>query len=153
MTQRTKPVQKTAPRKSDVSDALGLDWHHVSNRHGKEQLARVTESSTKTIDRAITGDTLPEFHTAMASLLLDPIALQRTFSLYGGQFVPSASSAANDMETVASLSDLVTQFLKALEDGFRDHRETLTLAVLIAPLIARLNGILDEARTIEGIAA
>lgn len=136
-----------------MSEALGLDWHHVSNRHGKSAFAKAVDVDPKTVNRAITGETMPELHTALASLLIDPTALQRTFALYGFKAVPISGQAANDMETVASLSELVTQFVKVLEDGVRDHNETLSLSTLIAPLLARLHAIMEESRRIEGVAA
>lgn len=142
-----------APTKAEVSAAIGMDWQSVSFRHSKSLLADTIDADAKTVNRAITGETLPELHKALASLLVDPTALQRTLALYGGRFVPDSASAANDLATIGDLSALVTAFVNALEDGVRDHQETITLADLIVPLIAKLTHILDEARRIQGVAA
>jgi len=141
-----------APTKAEVSAAIGMDWQSVSFRHSKALLADTIDADAKTVNRAITGETLPELHKALASLLVDPTALQRTFALYGGRFVPDNANAANDMATISDLSGLVTAFVKVLEDGVRDHRETVALAGLIAPLMVQLSAIMDESRRIEGVA-
>jgi len=153
MTQRTKSARKLPPRKADVSAALALDWQTVSFQHGKSDLADAIDVDPKTVNRAITGETLPEAHKMLASLLVDPTALKNTLALYGFRAVPIHSEAANDLNTLAELSGLVTAFIKVLEDGRRDHVETLDLALLIAPLIAKLSAIVDEARGIQGLAA
>lgn len=153
MPQCTTSAAKAPPRKADVSAALALDWQHVSFRHGKGNFAEAIDADPKTVNRAITGETLPELHKALASLLVDPTALNHTFALYGGRFIPDYAQAANDLHTVGELTGLATVFLKVLEDGVRDHVETLELAKLIAPLIAKLGAILEEARRIQGVAA
>jgi len=141
------------PRKTDVSDALALDWQTVSFRYGKSVLAQTIDADPKTINRAITGETLPELHKALASLLLDPAALQRTMALYGVRVVLVRAQAANDLSTASSLTDLAGALIRALEDGVRDPCETVAIAALIAPIMPKLEAIAAEARRIEGVAA
>lgn len=145
---------KTAPVKSDVSAALSVAWARASRRAGKGAMADKIGTSTKTIDRALTGETVPELHTALASLLADESALDEVFALYGLNRPRWAhSAAANDLHTVSNLTGLASTFCRALEDGDRDHRETLELADLIRSLKPALAAILAEADHIRGIAA
>lgn len=144
---------KVAPAKSDVSAALSVAWARTSRSVGKGAMADKLGSSTKTIDRALTGESLPELHTGLASLLADAAALDEVFALYG--FDPPRSrhaQAANDMATVSSLSSVVATFCDALKDGTRNHTETLALADLIRALMPNLEAILDEAGKLRGAA-
>ena len=152
MLQRNQIRQKTPPSKANVSAALAQDWTGVSARVGKSTLADTIDADVKTVNRAITGENVPELHKAMASLLADPHALDRVTALYGFRMVPMTVEAANDMTTIASLSSLVSQFCAALEDGIRDHRETCQLADSIRPLMLALSAIVEQADKIRSVA-
>lgn len=142
---------KTAPGKSDVSAALSISWARASAGR-KGSMADRMGSCTKTIDRALTGKSLPELHTALASLLVDDGALDEVFALYGRGRPPRlASAAANDLATVSDLSGLVAAFCDAIKDGNRDHRETLAIADLVRAIMPALTDILDEANRIRGV--
>jgi hypothetical protein len=145
---------KTAPDKSDVSAALSVSWARTAQRVGKGTMADKLRSCTKTIDRALTGDSVPELHTALASLLADPNALDEVFALYGFDAPRRRNAeAANDMATVSDLSGLVATFCDALKDGHRDHRETLAIADLVRAIMPSLTDILDEANALRGVKA
>lgn len=152
MTQRSKSVLMDRPSKAKVSDALAQDWTGVVARHNRASLADGIDADTKTVNRAITGESMPLLHTALASLLVDPNALDRVLALYGFRLTPLDRQAANDMHTIAGLSDLITQFCKALEDGMRDHRETCQLADSIRPLMLALASIVEQADQIRSAA-
>lgn len=145
---------KSAPEKSDVSAALSVSWARAARNAGKGSLADKAKVSTKTIDRALTGETVPELHTALASMLADESALDEVFALYGLDRPRwKHSAAANDLHTVSDLTGLASAFCRALEDGNRDHTETLELARLIRALKPALSAILEEADRIRGVAA
>lgn len=117
-------------------------------------MADTIEASTKTIDRALTQETLPELHTALASLLADESALDEVFALYGFERPRRKNAqAANDMATVSCLSSVVTTFCEALKDGQRVHTETLDLADKVREVMPSLTALLDEANRIRGVAA
>lgn len=149
-----KSVQRRAPSKASVSAALSVGWSRTAQRVGKGVLADKIEGCSKTIDRALTGPGLPELHTALASLLADPNALDEVFALYGFD-APRRhpAEAANDLATVADLSGLVSAFCDAIKDGRRDHRETLAIADLLRAIMPALTDILDEASRIRGVKA
>lgn len=149
----TKVCVKTPPTRAQVQDALAEDWFNVSNRVGKGVMADKMGVDSDTINRAITKANLPRADNLIASLLACPAALQSTLALVGMKAVPESQEAANDLHTVGELTGLATVFLRVLEDGRRDHGETLELAKLIGPLVAKLSALLEEARHIQGVAA
>lgn len=145
MMQRSKSVAILPPSKSDVSDALAAGLARaIRTAGGKGTLADCMGTSTKTLDRALTGETLPELHTALAALLSDITALDEVFKLYGVHVALNQIAAANDMELAASMSNTVTEFLKRLADGKRCHVDTGVLAELFRRLIPQMQSIVDE---------
>lgn len=132
--------------KEDVSAALSEAWFRISKKVGKGRLADATGAKcTKTIDNAINGNSLPELHTALNSLVADPTALDEVLGLYGGSFVPFKSQAANDLETIAAMSHVAGDWLNRLMDGVRCHRDTRAIAVALRPLLTELQAIVREA--------
>lgn len=147
MTQLSNSVRPKAPRtKRDVSAKLAEGWFRVSKGGRKGALADACGvSCTKPIDAAIAGRSLPELHTAFNSLNHDLSALDEVAALFGVKIVPLRSEAANDLETIAGLSGVTSEWLVALLDGIRDHRETKKLAELFRPLVVRMQAVIQEA--------
>ena len=145
-------VHKAIASKQRVSGALAAGWARVSAEHGKGAFADKLEVSSRTIDNALTGTTVPELHTAFNSLVIDPTALDEVAALYGFKVVPNTADAANDMATAARLSHLAGELIDALADGARDHTETLRLAKHCRPLVAALCALVSEADALTGVA-
>lgn len=137
--------------KQRVSGALSAGWARVCAQTGKGAFADKIEVTTRTIDNALTGTTLPELHTAFNSLVADPTALDEVAALYGFVIQPKHSEAANDLKTASCLSHLAGQIIDALSDGYRDHRETLAIAKIARPLSKMLSALIDEADQISGV--
>lgn len=150
MPHRNNVVPKRAVHKEDVSAALSEAWFRTARSiGGKGTLADRVGSTTKTVDNAIAGKTLPELHTALNSLLACPTALDEVFRLYGGRFVPFTSQAANDFSTIAALNHGIGEWVNALSDMRRDHNETVQLADLFRPLVTQLSALIQEADEIR----
>ena len=147
MTANSKHVVRNRARtKHEVSDALAAGWFRVTKGGRKGALADAAEiRCTKTIDAAIAGRSVPELHTAFNSLLHDKTALDEVGALFDVKIVPLRSEAANDLETIAGLSGVQSEWLVALLDGIRDHRETKRLAELFRPLVSRMQAVIQEA--------
>ena len=140
--------------KSDASAALVIGWARMIARYHQGNFANAMGVDPKTVQRAMSGETTPELHTALNSLLVDPTALNELFALYGFHPPrPRNATAANDMVTVSTMSGVVSQFCDALKDGHRDHRETLQLADAIRDLMPALTAILNEANQLRAVAA
>jgi len=134
----------------DVSAALGAAWARVINRVGRGAFADRLGVDAKTIGRTLAGDSLPELHTAFNSMVIDPTALDELAALYGVEIRPRESAQGNDMAMIASVARLAAQWADVMDDGVRDHRETLELARTIRPLMPMLNAILAEADSLTG---
>lgn len=153
-----EPAKRVCPKapipKSHLSAALAVSWARTAQTHGKGVLADAVDGSTKLIDRALTGESVPELHTALNSLRLCPMALDEVFEVYGLHSPrPRLPEAQNDLETVSGLSGLVAEFCAALADGHRDHRETIALVNMVRPLMPALTQIMREADRLRGVEA
>lgn len=148
-----RQVRPAVHSKMDVSARLVAGWARVIARIGKGVFADAMGVDVKTVSRAMSGETLPELHTVINSLRADPTALNEVFAAAGFELRPVGLCAANDMATISDLSRLTTQWVEALADGVRDHRETLALADSIRPLVQALNAIVGEADRHRGVAA
>jgi DNA-binding phage protein len=145
MASRSMSVRNNLPNKAEVSQALAIGLSRaIRTAGGKGSLADGMDTSTKTLDRALTGETLPELHTALAATQTDLTALDEVFKLYGFHASLNRVEAANDMELAASMSSTVTEFLKRLSDGKRCHIDTGVLAELFRRLIPQMQALVDE---------
>lgn len=147
-----RQVRPAVHSKMDISARLVAGWARVIARIGKGSFADAMGVDVKTVSRAMSGETLPELHTVINSLRADPTALNEVFAAAGFELRPVRSVAANDMATISDLSRLAAQWADALQDGVRDHRETLALADSIRPLVQVLNAIVGEADRVRGVA-
>jgi hypothetical protein len=137
--------------KMDVSARLVAAWGRVIAKIGKGAFADKLGVDVKTVSRAMAGDTLPELHTAFNALAADPTALDEIADLYGVQIRPKQIDTANDMEIIAELSALVSEWIAALADGRRDHNETMKLAKRIRTLSNRMSAVCAEADRLSGL--
>jgi len=142
-------LQKTPPTKQRVQDELARDWARCFPVSRTASVAERMDCSPGTINNGRTGAHLPELHTVLASLLVDPTALQTVMGLYGFKAVPLQAEAANDLDTLAKVSHLAGKWAEALADGRRDHRETCDLADAIRPLLIALSAVVSEAERIK----
>lgn len=144
--------RRNAKSKSQVSGALAASWARVSaNRKGS--MADTIEASTKTIDRALTGDSVPELHTSLNSLIFDETALDEVLALYGFTLVEidaPKQSDAGDMELMSGLGRSLSELIERRRDGSRCHLDTLAMAALFRPLIHRMQAVIAEADSIRG---
>lgn len=133
-----------APGRAHVSAALALAWSRVSSGC-KGSFADAVGLSAKSVNRAITEETLPELDHALASILFDPTALAEVMALYGFRLVRVDAQPGADMELVTAMARTVPEYLNRLADGQRCHVDTMELAMLFRPLIPQLQQIVNEA--------
>ena len=153
MPDRTGHVRTNRVSKEDVSAALSAAWFRCARAMGKGTFADRIGVDVKTINRAITGENLPELHNAFASLGAHPTALNEVADLYDVEIRPKTSEGNCDFTTIAHLSHLVGKWVEVMADGVRDHRETLELADVLRPLLPNLNAIVAEADALKGVVA
>lgn len=134
----------TRPSQEAFSEALAADWLRCFPHARRAAAADAMACDPKTITNAIGQAHAPKAYTLIAALLADPTALQRTLALFGMKAVPLEHDPANDMMTLAGLSHLSGEWLSAMSDGHRDHRETSALAGMLRPLLPALTALIAE---------
>ncbi len=145
---QVRPIRKRS--KAEVSGAVAAGWARVSAGR-KGAFADNLDIDSKTVNRALTGETVPELHTAWNSLADDPSALDELASLYGVRVVPKFSRRASGMELAASLGHSLSELIDRLRDGKLCHLDTLALAELFRPAIPSMQAIVDEADALRGV--
>lgn len=138
--------------KHRVSALLSAGWARIAAKHGKGKLADGIEATEKTVENAMAGRTLPEFHTALNSLTVDPTALDELFAAMGLRVCPLHAEAANDLQTAAGVVTAMGELIARLADGNRDHNDTLAIAALLRPHMPAMTSILREADALRGAA-
>lgn len=137
--------------RAEVSGKVAAGWARVSAGR-KGAFADSLEIDVKTVDRALTGQTVPELHTAFNSLADDPTALDELAALYGVSIVPRRAMAlTDDMALAANLGRSLSELIERLRDGQRCHLDTLALAELFRHLIPQMQAVVGEADEIRGV--
>lgn len=140
-------VPPFVPRtKADVSDALAKDWLAFAPLGQREQKAPLIGASEgKTLSKAISGEHLPEAHTILNTLGVDPAGLFHTLSLFGGVFVPCRAISGEDYATIRKMLHAATEYMDRMQDGRRCHVDTAALAKQLVPLVPAMLAIIQEA--------
>lgn len=146
MTVRASSI-KAPLSKEAVQSRLAAAWARtIAGMEGKKAtFAEAIGCHPDTVSNALAGNTVPELHTALNSLLACPDALFEVFSLYGFRLVPDDRAMSPDMRTIFEMSEALTTYIAAMEDGRRDHRETLRIAEKVRPLLSKLAALVAEA--------
>lgn len=138
--------------KQRVKALLAASWARIASRHGKGKLADAIDATERTVENAMSGNTLPELHTALNSLSLDPTALDEVLAAYNLMICPLHPVAANDLETAAGVINAMGTLISAMADGHRDHLETMSVGALLRPWLPALESIVREADALRGAA-
>lgn len=147
---QVRPIMKRT--KAQVSGAVAAGWARVSAGR-KGAFADNLDIDPKTVNRALTGDSVPELHTALNSLADDPTALDELFALYGVSINSRLPVNVTDAELTSRLGHTLADLIDRMSDGHLCHRDKLALAELFRPLIPQMQGIVDEADRLRGVAA
>ena len=131
--------------KDRAKELISAGIHRAVLNHGIEAVAGAAECSRRTIENALSMNTVPEAHTLGNILRLEPTALWEWLAELGFKAVPLDFQMSPDMRTAAEMSDALTLLIRALEDGTRDHSETLALAKKLRPLVPKLAALVAEA--------
>lgn len=146
MASRTSSA-KSPLDKNTVQARLAAAWARTIAQNGgkKATFAEAIGVHPDTVNNALCGNTVPELHTVLNSLFACPNALDEVLSLYGFHLVSTDKALSPDMQTVVEMSQALTRYCEAMEDGRRDHRETIELANKLRPLVPKLSAIIEEA--------
>lgn len=144
---------KTPVGKELLQAKLAQAWARTIATHfegSKTKFAAAIGCHPDTISNALAGTTTPDLTNALNSLIACPNALDEALALYGLQLIPREAQMTPDMQALRFMSKAMANFIDALRDGKRDHRETLELAEQFRPVVAALTAIIHEA---EGLKA
>lgn len=133
-----------ARSRATLSKALSAGWSRVALAIGKGKFADDAEFDVVTINRALTGPSLPSAENLLNSLAADPSALAEVLALYGLQVSPLVATTANDFELAARIGHTLAEFLERLRDGQRCHVDTAVLAPMFRDLIPQMQAIVDQ---------
>lgn len=145
------PIVNSLP-KHRVSALLAAGWARIALKHGKGKFADGIGATEKTLENAMASKSLPELHTALNSLSVDPTALDEVLAGYGFRIQPLHCDAANDINTAAGVIHAMGELVKAQDDGHRDHNETLSIAALLRPHMPAMQAIISQADELRGAA-
>jgi hypothetical protein len=153
MTHRNNIFANIEPQpKHRVSALLAAGWARVISKVGRGAFSDKLDISDGTVGNALSGKTVPELHTALNSLAIDPTALDELMAGYGFRIQPLHASAANDIATAAGVINAMGELVRALDDNHRDHNETLAIAGLLRPHMPALMAIIGQADELRGAA-
>lgn len=139
-------VRKVRPLAKDKARALiaaGINRAIIA--HGMEAVADAGQCSVRCLQKALSHETTPEADKLGNMLLLEPTILAEWLNRLGYQVIATNMEVTPDMVTASQMSRAVAAFLEILEDGKRNHQETLHLADVLRPLVPRLTAIVHEA--------
>jgi hypothetical protein len=141
-----KSSAKRPLTKDEVQSHLVAAWSRTIAQNGgrKASFAESIGVHPDTVSNALSG-TMPELHTVLNSLLACPNSLDEVMRLYGFILVPEDRALSPDMQTIIEMTAALHRYCQALEDGRRDHRETIDLANKLRPLVPKLSAIIAEA--------
>ena len=144
---------KSARLTKDRSKALvASGLHRAVSVHGLDELALAAGCCERTVQAALALESLPSLDFLFNALDLEPTILDELAAAKGFRLAPLRSDAANDLHTAAGAGEIATAICRALADGVRDHKETLSIAELIRPHMPALTAIVREADELRGAA-
>jgi hypothetical protein len=131
--------------KDRTKELISAGLHRAVLNHGLDTVAKAGDCSPRTLQKAMSLETLPEAHTLGNILQLEPTLLWEWLSELGFKIVPKDLVMSPDMKTAREMSNALTVFIQSLEDGVRDHRETQAIAPLFRHLIPKMAAVVAEA--------
>jgi lambda repressor-like predicted transcriptional regulator len=140
----TKPVSKDRTK-----ELVSAGLHRAVLNHGMETVAKAAECHRRTIENALSMTTLPELHTLGNILSLEPTVLWEYLSELGFKIVPKEMALSSDMRLASDMSGALTTFIRLIEDGIRDHNDTLKAGEAFRKLIPKMAAIVQEADRIR----
>lgn len=109
-------------------------------RRGLERIALQGGCTTRCIQKAIAGETLPELHTALNIAALEPDAATDVLAAYGLGVHLLEPGAMPDAEALSALASLLSEVADAMRDGRIDPVELRRVVDKAQPVLPWLNG-------------
>lgn len=132
--------------------ATGLQRAVLNAPDGIDEVAQGAGVTRRCIEKALAHETLPEAHTLLNALIGEPTVLDEAIAHVGFCLVPLEVEFDADLEVIAEMSALLTEWLEALKDKKRDHLETLRIGARIRHLLPKLRFVVGEADKLKAVA-
>lgn len=132
-------------------DLLVAGFARVAAKLGKGTLADRMGRTVRALDNIFAGST-PSAKAMLDALRADETVLDELLRSYGFRLAPLHDRAANDLHTAAGLSHAAASIIESLEDGERQHQETLVVADKLRPHVPSILAIIAEADRLRGAA-
>jgi hypothetical protein len=121
-------------------------------KHGMAQVEAEATCGDTCLRNALSQSTLPELHFVLNILPLDGTVMDEALAAVGYCLMPLEMDFNADMEVIAELSGLMTEWINAMKDGRRDHIETQQIAARIRYLLPKLRGVVGQADELRAVA-
>lgn len=132
-------LPKRAPLSKDAAkSAVSLALARLTHVHGMGAVADQAGCSQRTLAEAKAEHSLPELHTIINLLPLDPSALDELLAPMGLKVVPVESAGLDWHGVNADAAGFVAALANALRDRRVDHREHAALINQARPMVQEL---------------
>ncbi len=133
-------LPKRAPMtKAAARDAVAMMLTRLALAFGPGTVADYAGCSGRTVADARAGKTLPELHSVINLLVLDPSALDELLAPMGFRLVQIDQAGSAYPQMLASLADVTATTAGALADGRVDHREEAQIMARLRQMLPDLN--------------
>jgi hypothetical protein len=138
-------LPKRAPLTKDAAkSAVSLALARLTHAHGMGAVADQAGCSARTLAEAKAEHSLPELHTLLNLLPLDPSALDELLAPMGLKVVPVEAGGLDWQGVSANMAGFLAALLDALRDGRVDHRERATLMNQARPMVQELTAAIAQ---------
>ena len=146
-------VRNRAPLTKDAAKAaLAVALARLVQAHGMGTVADQAGCCRKTIENAMGHKALPELHSVLNLLPLDPSALDELLAPMGFRLVPTDEPGSCFPTMLADLAGVTATTAAALSDGWVDHREEAQIVAKLRDRLPEWNAVVarHDARRVRG---
>lgn len=138
-----KVIHNRAPLSKDAAKAaLAVSLARLSQKHGLGSVADQAGVCVRTIKNAMAHEALPELHSVLNLLPLDPTALDELLAPLGLRIVSIEAADGNWHQMMADIAGTAATLATALTDGRVDHREEAQFLDAARPVVQVLTALL-----------
>lgn len=146
-------LRNVARSKHDVGNALRVGMSRAAATvGGTGTLADRIGASVGTVNNALTGKTLPEFHTGWNLLAADKTALDEVAALYNKRLVRREAICSDDGRSAApAIVSALAKLIQAEADGELNHGEMLDMEPELRTARREIDVLLARIEAIRGV--
>jgi hypothetical protein len=144
-------VHKRQPKsESEFHSLIVAGLARVAAKIGRGTLADKMGRTPRAIDKVFAGS-IPDAKALWDATAADPSVLDEIAAAYGFRIVPLNSDPSSDLKLSAGLCDVASELMVSMQDGHRDHNETLKVADKLRHVVGPAIAIIEEADRLRGV--